>query len=120
MPFYCWNCEPCSQRDKTFEYKMEPIAPACSHCEQAMERDYPAEHSRSVASSGFPYVTSNITGSPVEVTSLGHEKELCRIHGVAKRDDQAWLSKEHAGLDWRTGKPIYREESGMGFKGTWI
>jgi hypothetical protein len=99
---------------------MTPKAPTCSHCEQVMERDYMDEHSRHTPASGFPYVTSNITGSPITVTDLGHERELCRIHGVTKRDDAAWLTKEHAGLDWRTGKPIYRESSGVGDPGCWV
>lgn len=98
---------------------MEPKAPVCA-CGAEMERDYMDEHARHVPSSGFPYVTSNITGSPIEVTDLGHERELCRIHGVTKRDDAAWLTKEHAGLDWRTGKPIYRESSGVGDPGCWV
>jgi len=120
MPFYMWCCEPCLKRgEKTFEYKMEPVPPVCA-CGANMERDYNAEAGGHVPSSGFPYTTSNITGSPIEVTDLGHEKELCRIHGVTKRDDAAWLTKEHAGLDWRTGKPLYNESSGVGDPGCWV
>lgn len=120
MPFYCWNCEPCSQYDKTFEVHMTPIAPHCRVCDSAMERDYTTEHSRHVPASGYPYITKNISGEPIEVTSLGHERELCKQYGVEKRDDQAWLSKEHVGQDWKTGKPIYREESGLGMPGCWV
>lgn len=120
MPFYEWSCEPCSQREKTFEYKMVPIAPTCSHCEQVMDRNYHAEHTRERAASGYPYITKNISGEPIEVTSPGHEAELCKQYGVAKRDDAAWLTKEHAGQDWRTGKPIYRESSGVGDPGCWV
>lgn len=99
---------------------MEPKAPTCSQCEQVMERDFPAEYGRGRAANGYPYVTKNISGEAIEVLSPGHEAELCKIHGVVKRDDAAWLTKEHAGQDWRTGKPIYRESSGVGDPGCWI
>jgi len=85
-----------------------------------MERDYHAEAGRHRPSSGFPYITSNISGKPIEVRSLEHEQALCKEYGVTKRDDQAWLEKEQVGHDWKTGKPIYWEPSGRGMPGSWI
>lgn len=85
-----------------------------------MERDYMGEHGTHRPASGFPYTTSNISGQPIEVKSLEHERELCKQYGVTKRDDQAWLEKVHVGQDWKTGKPIYYEPSGRGMPGSWI
>jgi len=67
---------------------------------------------------GYPYVTKNITGQPVEVTSAAHERDLCARHGVTPRPDVAWLEKKHMGMDSK-GNPIYREGSGMGLPGAW-
>lgn len=120
MPFYCWTCEKDQKYEKTFEMHMTPIAPKCAICEELMERDYTTEHSRHTPASGYPYITKNISGEPIEVTSLGHERELCKQYGVEKRDDAAWLTKEHMGVDWRTGKPIYHESSGVGDPGCWV
>jgi len=72
-----------------------------------------------IAANGFPFTTTHITGKPIEVTSEGHLKALCQAHVVTHRPDVAWLEKQHLGSD-RTGKPIYREGSGMGLPGVWI
>lgn len=85
-----------------------------------------------VGSQTFPYITRNITkdGSPVEVKSPGHLKELCKRHGVIPRPDNGWKETEYkgyqpGGLDPRTheykkGKQVYREGSGRGLPGSWI
>jgi hypothetical protein len=72
------------------------------------------------ASNGYPYVTSNITGSPIEVRSPGHEAELCKVHRVVKRDDMAWIEKRYEGFDLKTKKQQYTEGSGRGLKGQWV
>lgn len=70
----------------------------------------------------YPYVTRNITkdGSPVEVKSALHLKELCRKHGVTPRDDSAWITKEWHGYDWKTKRQVYTESTGVGDPGCWI
>lgn len=85
-----------------------------------MERDWHGEARRHTPGSAFPYITSNITGKPIEVRSIEHERELCQLHGVVKRDDQAWLEKVQVGHDWKKGVPIYYEPSGRGMPGSWI
>jgi hypothetical protein len=85
-----------------------------------MERDWHGEARRHTPSSGYPYITKNITGEPIEVRDSNHEAELCKMHNVVKRDDQAWLEKEFIGHNWRTGKPEYWEPSGRGMPGSWI
>jgi hypothetical protein len=73
-----------------------------------------------VAASVYPYVTTNITGKPIEVTSAAHLESLCREHNVTHRPDAAWLTQEYKGVDWKTGKQIYKEGSGAGLPGSWI
>jgi len=121
VPFYEWACEACHKGEKTFEPKMEPRPPLCS-CGAEMERDYPAEARGHRPASGYPYITKNISpdGKPIEVRSPAHEAELCKIHGVVKRDDQAWIEKQHVGHDWKTGQPVYWEPSGRGMPGSWF
>jgi hypothetical protein len=121
MPFYVWSCEEGHDQkvEQTFEHKMEPKAPECE-CGALMERNYPLESRRHIPASGYPYVTKNITGKEITVTDAGHEAELCKIHGVAKRDDAAWIEKRYVGYNWKTGEQEYSEGSGRGLPGSWI
>jgi hypothetical protein len=124
MPFYVWSCEDHvgaeKQVEQTFEAKPEPKAPSCAHCGTPMERDYHLESRRHIPASGYPYVTKNITGKEITVTDAGHEAELCKIHGVAKRDDAAWIEKRYVGYNWKTGEQEYTEGSGRGLPGSWV
>ena len=67
----------------------------------------------------FPYTTSNLTGSPIEITSPAHLRSLEKKHGVRLRDDVAYINQEWRGYDPVTKKQIYNE-SGRGMKGQWI
>lgn len=122
MPIYGFRCEADASHTEEHYYphRETDFTRLCETCESPMARDLTVEARTHRPASGFPYITKNITGEPIEVRSAVHEAELCRIHGVAKRDDQAWLGKEHVGHDWRTGKPIYYEPSGRGLPGSWI
>jgi len=81
--------------------------------------DHDVGYRQHAGQGSYPYTTSNITGKPIEVTSPGHEKELCKIHKVRKRDDAAWLEKEYKGFNPMTGKQEYSEGSGRGLPGSW-
>lgn len=122
MPFYVWSCNEGHEQEveKTFEHKMEPKAPDCPRCKQSMERDWHLESRRHTPASGYPYVTKNITGQPITVTDASHEAQLCKEHGVAKRDDAAWIDKEYLGYNWKTDKQEYKEGNGVGNPGCWV
>lgn len=123
MPIYGFRCEADASHTEEHYYPLrESSTPEreCETCKGHMVRDLTVEARNHIPSSGYPYVTSNISGEPIEVKSSAHEAELCKIHGVTKRDDQAWIEKMHVGHDWKTGKPIYYEPSGRGLPGSWI
>ena len=65
----------------------------------------------------FPYVTTHLTGEPIEITSESHLHELEREHGVRLRDDKTWLEEEYQGVDFRTGKQVYKHPIPPG---TWV
>lgn len=113
MPVHDWKCDRCGdvQRD-VYQPRLAAEPPVC--CRIPMERLW----STSSGSGGgsYPYVTSNITGSPIEVRSPGHERELCRKHGVRKRDDAGWVDTRVEA----TGRgPRVIEGSGRGMPGCW-
>lgn len=90
-----------------------------------MERDWHGEARTHRPGSAFPYTTTHITGKPVEVQSLAHLRQLEKRHGVVQRDDNAWLTRQYKGINYKTGAQIYKEGSGYGggFKGsngTWF
>lgn len=119
MPTYDFRCE----AGHVFEGYLPLRAtenPPCGECGKPVERLISTN--RHIPASAYPYVTKNIhkDGKAIEVRSPSHEAELCKIHGVRKRDDAAFLTQEYLGVDFRTGKQIYRERSGVGEKGCWV
>jgi len=97
-------CEKCG---KTLEVGSWPFCP------------HPGEVSL-VTEKTYPFTTKHFTGKPIEVTSRAHEKALMQQHGVVKRDDCGWLTKEYKGWDRRSGKQVYSESSGVGLPGCWV
>lgn len=84
-----------------------------------MERDWHAEARTHTPGSAWPFVTTHITGKPIEVRSEAHLQELCKAHGVKHRPDSAFLEKNFLGVG-RDGKPRYSEGSGRGLPGSWV
>jgi hypothetical protein len=93
-----------------------------------MARNWQAEARVSDAANGYPFITSNITGKPVEVTDAAHHRALCAAHGKIHRDDAAFIDEGNfyepklvKGRDgkWRT-EIVYQNGSGRGNKGQWV
>jgi putative FmdB family regulatory protein len=120
MPLYGFRCG-CGRTDEHYFPLRDshPLA-KCGECGKEMERDLTVEASNHIPGSAFPYITKNITGSPIEVRSEAHLQQLCKEHNVTHRDDTAWIEKSYEGIDFRTGKHIYHEGSGLGVPGCWI
>lgn len=114
MPTNDWQCPKCGEaRWDLYQPALLQIPPPCE-CGEVMERLW----SISGRSGGqvWPYVTANITGSPIEVKSPGHLRELEKRHGVRLRDDSAFVEKRVEA----TGKgPKWVEGSGRGMPGCW-
>ena len=131
LPFFEWRCETdgCQERTAEFRPRWTPDAPLCT-THGLMERDWHGEARRHTPGSSFPYVTSNISGTPIEVRDEGHLRELCRQHGKVLRDDAAWLEPiderfefgkyDHEKRAWVGRGVVQREGSGRGMKGQWI
>lgn len=90
MPMYTFACPCCSHYDDQFHRMASvPKHPKCPKCGQKMGRIY-----RPPQISVFSeYVTSDITGSPVAVTSRRAENDLCKAHGV-RRGEQGEKPKK--------------------------
>lgn len=85
-----------------------------------MERDLTVESRRHIPGSAWPFTTTHLTGKP---ETFGNQAELdrrCKELGVTHRPDNAWITQEHCGVDFATGKTIYKEGSGAGMPGSWI
>lgn len=117
MPIYQFECEGCKKGFERYLSLRGEDNPPCE-CGGKTERVW-ALGVRTKGSDVFPYVTTNITGKPIEVTSYAHLKNLCKQHNVVNRSDNAWIEKTHEGCD-RKGNPIYHEGSGAGLPGSWI
>jgi putative FmdB family regulatory protein len=84
MPYYTFLCQNC-ERDEDMYFRMADVQQTirCSECGGDMKRMFYAPQ----ISVRQPYVTSHITGDPVEITSAKQEKELCEAHGVTRLMD---------------------------------
>lgn len=114
MPIYSLQCETCGAEAEEYIPLFDDPNPPCK-CGGARVRVWGI--TRHVAKSVFPYVTSNITGQPVEVRSEAHLQELCKAAGVTHRPDAAWIEK---GVEATGRGPKWKEGSGMGLPGCWF
>lgn len=119
MPVYDFSCT-CGKEWEQYLVAFDSPNPTCE-CGKPTERVWALGTNHNPGGT-YPYITKNIlpNGQPVEVTSAAHLDRLCRENGVTHRPDNGWLGKEYKGVDFRTGKQIYKEGSGMGLPGTWI
>jgi len=131
VPCFEWMCETagCTERTREWRPKWTPDRPVCS-AHGPMERDYHGEARRHIPGAAFPYVTKNITGSPIEVRDQGHLNDLLKAHNLIQRDDAAFVEPMEERFDfgkynWRTGqwdgRGMKRKEgNGASQKGRWI
>ena len=117
MPIYQFECEACKKGFERYLSLRKEKNPPCE-CGGATQRVW-ALGVKQKGDSVYPYITKNITGKPLEITSASHLEKVCKENGVVNRADTAWLEKTHEGCD-RKGKPVYREGSGLGMPGCWI
>jgi hypothetical protein len=95
-------------------------------CGKPMERDYRTEHFGHKPASIFPYVTKDITGEPIEIRSIEHQREVCKQYGVRLRDDAAWVDEQVETEAYKTPdgqwgtRPRYTRGNGRGMPGSWF
>lgn len=78
------------------------------------------ESRRHIPGSAWPMTTKNLTGKEETFASQADLDRRCKELGVVQRPDNAWITQEHCGVDFRTGKTIYKEGSGLGMPGSWV
>lgn len=114
MPIYGFRCNACEATyERYFSVRDSKPQIQCEKCEGTCERDFMAEARNHRPSSAFPFVTSHISGKPIEVKSEAHLQSLCKQYGVRHRPDAAWLEDE-----WQGNK--VKEGRGHGMPGSWV
>jgi hypothetical protein len=115
MPVYCYTCQKCEKEWDSYVPLTTSPNPAYS-CGSPSERIWKVSHAKGADT--YPYTTSHITGSPIEIRSPAHLKEIEKKHGVRLRDDAGWLEKR-IGLNEK-GLKTYYEGNGRGLPGSWV
>lgn len=118
MPLYQLQCQSCSVSEEQYLVRHSDPNPACRHCAGATERVWQGVQRGAV--SVFPYVTTHLTGKPLEIKDAGHLRQLEKQHGVRLRDDSAFTEQRWEGYDFRNKRHRYTEGSGRGLPGSWV
>jgi hypothetical protein len=119
LPVYDLSCA-CGREWEAYVALRSHENPLCV-CGQLPERVWGLSL-KHVPGGTYPYTTTNLRpdGKPVTITSDAHLQRLCKEFGATPRPDNGWLTKEYKGVDFKTGKQIYKEGSGMGLPGSWF
>ncbi len=118
MPLYQLQCSACQHSFEKYHHRFSDPNAECEKCGGATERVW--NDVQRGATSIFPYTTTHLTGSPIEIKSASHLRQLEKQHGVRLRDDAAFTEKQYKGFNWRTRKQEYSEGSGRGMPGSWV
>jgi hypothetical protein len=116
MPTYQLACRN-SECEKEWEAYVPLFSSPNPKCSCGAESDRIWRSSIRKGADTFPYVTTHLTGKPIEITSASHLRSLEKQHGVVNRPDAAWTEKR---VVVENGRKRYVEGSGMGLKGVWI
>lgn len=120
MPIFDLACTKCAALQMDVYVPVRGQNPACAKCAEPTEPTIISLGVTHKGTSVFPYTTTHITGKPIEIKSPGHLQEICKVHNVRLRDDNAFLEQERIGYDFKTRRQVYHEGSGLGMKGSWI
>lgn len=117
MPIYTYECEEGHHFDQyvPLTTSENPNCPL-ETCQKRSEKIWSC--SGKSGGGAYPYITTHITGKPLEIKSPGHERQLLKQFNLRKRDDNGY--SEYLGVDFKTGKQRYKEVSGAGLPGCWV
>lgn len=94
MPVYDFVCNgECQGEREAYVPLTTSEAPSC--CGLPMDKVFRPR--RSFHKSVFPYVTTHITGKPIDILSESHLQSLCKQHNVRSRPDAAFLDENESG-----------------------
>lgn len=88
MPLYDFKC-PCGNIEEAWA-KMDEKTKTCE-CGQDMTRMITSNFNIDADFASRDYVTDNITGSPVRITSKKQLRSLCRDNGVMPKYGKGWV-----------------------------
>lgn len=123
MPIYGFRCtsDEHHTEEHYYPYRETDFSRACEKCGGPMARDLRVEARNHIPSSAFPYVTTHVTGKPLEIRSLEHLREVERQYNVRNRDDADYVEEQWGGFDLRDGQHKYSGRSGGGGHSTrWV
>ena len=123
MPLHDYECESGHLIER---YTKKPdFVPKCPTCGGEGTKIWlPTGRATGEAGNEYPKTTKDITGEEITLTDAAHERAVIADHfertgeKIVKRDDQAWIDKQHEGMD-RAGDPVYSEGSGAGTNRSW-
>lgn len=105
MPLYSYLCKCGNEADvykPVSEYARQELCPVC---ERAMKRNF--DGARFAVHCFQEYVTSDISGEPIRVTSKSHETAVCAKHGVYRAASDEIQVKKNPPISEKTmGEPF--------------
>jgi len=120
MPLYQLECAKCGNSVERYLALRGDPNPKCEMPDCGGETERVWAGRQRGATSIFPYVTTHLTGQPIEIKSASHLRSLEKQHGVRLRDDAAYTDKRWDGYDFKTRQHRYSEGSGRGMPGSWV
>ena len=98
MPLYAYECtaKEVPVRFEQYVFSWKSPLPECPDCLSAekVEKVWHTGNTRNEAASVYPYITTNINGSPIEVQSSRHLSQLERQYNVRLRDDRSYIDED--------------------------
>lgn len=93
MPLYDFKCTTCQKAFEDFRPIADRFSAPCPYCNGGIGTFIMSSIRKS---SIYPFVTEDFDGTPTEVKSRSHYRELCRKHGV--------YAKHEFGLGYNIGE----------------
>jgi len=117
MPLFDLKC-PDGHINEVYLKSLQTKNEDCRNCGKETTRIYSISSQSGYQE--FPFVTTHITGKPLEIRDRAHFERVLKAHNLTHRPDIAWTEKEYVGYNRKTRKQEYREASGRGLPGCWV
>jgi len=85
MPLYDFLCDQCGNKEERYA-KMDERQAECPTCQGAMRRLITTRINLQTDYASSSFVTPDITGTPVRITSRKQMRELCDRHEVRPKE----------------------------------
>jgi len=85
VPLYEYRCLDCGKQEERYAGMEEKLA-ECSACKGQMKRLITSKFHLHTDYASRDFVTTDLTGEPVRITSRKQERELCKEYGVERKE----------------------------------